>query len=61
MAVDMVHPSKDPWGLPPSLQPWEAWAVMKGLCGCSQPVGPPPLSRDAYVGCVWHCHCGGDR
>ena len=31
------------------------------LCGRSQPVGPPRLSRDAHVGCVCHCHCSGDR
>ena len=31
------------------------------LCGRSRPMEPPRSSRDAYVGNVCHCHCGGDR
>ena len=61
MDMDMVRPWKDPWGLPLGLRPWEAWVVLTDLCGCSQPVGPARLSRDAYVGRVCHCFSGGDR
>ena len=57
----MVRPWKEPWGLCSSLRPWEAWAVLTDLFGRSRPVGPPQLSRDAYVGRVCHCHRGGDR
>ena len=57
----MVRPRKDPWGLSPSLRPWEAWGSLMDLCGRFQPVGPPRSSCDAYVGRVCHCHCGGDR
>ena len=59
MDMDMVRPWMDPWGLSPSLRPWEAWAVLTDLCGCSRPVGPPGLFRDAYIGCVCGCHCAG--
>ena len=59
MDMDLVRPQMDPWGLSPSLRPWEAWAVLTDLCGCSGPVGPPGLLRDAYIGCVCHCHCAG--
>ena len=61
MDMDMVRPWKDPWGLSPSLRPWEAWTVLTDLCGRFRPVGPPRSSCDAYVGRVCHCHCGGDR
>ena len=44
MDVDMVRPWKEPWGLSPSLRPWEAWTVLTDLCGRSRPVGPPLLS-----------------
>ena len=57
----MVRPRKDPWGLSPSLRPWEAWGSLMDLCGRFRPVGPPRSSCDAYVGRVGHCHCGGDR
>ena len=57
----MVRPWKDLWGLSPGLWPWEAWVVMMDLCGRSLSVGQPRWSRDAYVGRVCHCHCGGDR
>ena len=57
----MVRPRKDPWGLSPSLRPWEAWGSLMDLCGRFRPVGPPRSSCDAYVGRVCHCHCGGDR
>ena len=57
MDMDMVRPWKDPSGLFPSLRPWKAWAVLTDLCARSQPAGPSPLSRDAYVACVYHCHC----
>ena len=57
----MVRPRKDQWGLSPSLRPWEAWVSLMDLCGRFQPVGPPRLSCDAYVGRVCHCHCGSDR
>ena len=60
MDMDMVRPREDPWGLSPSLRPWEAWGSLMDLCGRSQPVGPPRLSRDAYVGRVCHCHCGSE-
>ena len=61
MDMDMVRPSKDLWGLSPDLRPWEAWASLTDLCGCSQPVRPPSSSCDVNVGPVCHCHCGGDR
>ena len=61
MDMDMVRPWKDPWGLSPSLRPWEAWAVLTDLCGCCRAVGPARSSPDAYVGHVCHCHCGGDH
>ena len=61
MDMDMVRPRKDPWGLSPVGGPWETWGSLMHLCGRSRPVGPPRSSRDAYVGCVCHCHCGGDR
>ena len=57
----MVRPREDPWGLSPSLRPWEAPGSLMDLCGLFRPVGPPPSSCDAYVGRVCHCHCGGDR
>ena len=57
----MVRPRKDPWGLSPSLRPWEAWGSLMDLCGRFRPVGPPRSSCDAYVGRVCHCHCGSDR
>ena len=57
----MLRPWKDPWGLSPRLRPCEAWPVLTDLCGCSQPVEPPWLSHDAYVGRVCHSCCGGDR
>ena len=50
--MDMVRPWKDPWGLSPSLRPWEARTVLRDICGRSRPVGLPRSSRDAYVGCV---------
>ena len=59
--MDMVRPWKDPWGLSPSLRPWEAWAVLTDLCSGSSPMGPPRSSPDAYVGPACHCHCRGDR
>ena len=59
--MDMVRPREDPWGLPPSLRPWEAWGSLMDLSGRFRPVGPPPSSCDAYVGRVCHYHCGGDR
>ena len=61
MDMDMVRPRKAPWGLSPVGGPWEAWASLIDLCGRSRPVGRPRSSSDAYVGCVCHCHCGGDR
>ena len=61
MDMDMVRRRKDPWGLSPVGGPWEAWGSLMDLCGRSRPVGPPRSSCDAYVGCVCHCHCGGDR
>ena len=61
MDINMVRPWKDPWELSPSLQPWEAWAVLKDLCGLPRPVRLPRLSRVAFVGRVCHCICGGDR
>ena len=57
----MVRPRKDPWGLSPSLRPWEPWGSLMDLCGRFQPVGPPRSSCGAYVGRVCHYHCGGDR
>ena len=60
MDMDMVRPRKDPWGLSPVGGPWEAWGSLMDLCGRSRLVGPPRPSRDAYVGRVCHCHCGGD-
>ena len=57
----MVRPRDDPWGLSPSLQPWEGWGSLMDLCGRFRPVGPPRSSCDAYVGRVCHCHCGSDR
>ena len=57
----MVRPREDPWGLSPSLRPWEAWGSLMDLCGRFRPVGPPRSSCDAYVGRVCHCHCGSDR
>ena len=57
----MVRARKDPWGLSPSLRPWEAWGSLMDLCGRFRPVGPPQSSCDAYVGRVCHCHCGSDR
>ena len=57
----MVRPREDPWGLSPSLRPWEAWDSLMDLCGRFQPMGPPRSSCGAYVGCVCHYHCGGDR
>ena len=59
--MDMVRQWEDPWGLSPSLRPWEAWGSLIDLCGRFRPVGPPRLSCDAYVGRVCHYHCGGDR
>ena len=38
-----------------------AWGSLMDLCGRFRPVGPSRSSRDAYVGRVCHCHCGGDR
>ena len=61
MDMDMVCPWKDPWGLSHSLRPWEAWAALTDLCGCSQPPELPRSSSDVYVGRLCHCHCGGDR
>ena len=61
MDMDMVRPWKDPCGLSPSLRPWEAFTVLTDVCGCSQPVGPPRSSCDAYACRVCHCQCGGDR
>ena len=29
----MVRPRKDPWGLSPSLRPWEVWGSLLDLCG----------------------------
>ena len=57
----MVRPREDPWGLSPSLRPWEAWGSLMDVCGRFRPVGPPRSTCDAYVGRVCHCHCGGDR
>ena len=61
MDMDMVRPRKDLWGLSPVGGPWEAWGSLMDLCGRSRPVGPPRSSCVACVGCVCHCHCGGDR
>ena len=61
MDTDMACRWKDPWGLSPSLRPWEASATLTDLCGRSRPVGPPRSSRDAYGGRVCHRHCGDDR
>ena len=61
MDMDMVRPRKDPWGLSPSLRPWEAWGSLMDPCGRFRPVGPPRSSCDAYVGRVCHCHWSGDR
>ena len=36
----MVRPWKDPWGLSPSLRPWEAWTALTDLCDGCQSVGP---------------------
>ena len=58
---DMVRPREDPWGLSPSLRPWEAPGSLMDLCGRSRSVGPPRSLCDAYVGRVCHYHCGGDR
>ena len=55
--MDIVRPWKDPWGLSPGLRAWSAWALLTDLSGRSRLVGPPPLSRDAFVGpvcCSWH-------
>ena len=49
MDMDMVRPWKAPLGLPPSLRPWEAWAVLTVLCGSSRPVGPPQSLCDTYL------------
>ena len=57
----MVRPKEDPWGLSPSLRPWEAWGSLMDLCGHFRPVGPPRSLCGAYVGRVCHYHCGGDR
>ena len=57
----MVRPRKDPWGLSPSLRPWEAWGSLMDLCGRFRPEGQPRSSCEAYVGHVCHRHCGGDR
>ena len=57
----MVRPREVPWGLSPSLRPWEAWGRLMDPCGRFRPVGPPRSSCDAYVGRVCHYHCGGDR
>ena len=57
----MVRPREDPWGLSPSLRPWEAWGSLMDLCGRFRPVGPPRSSCDAYVGRACHYHWGGDR
>ena len=57
----MVCPREDPWGLSPSLRPWEALGSLMDLCGRFPPAGPPRSSCDAYVGRVCHYHCGGDR
>ena len=46
----MVRPREDPWGLSPSLRPWEAWGILMDLCARFRPVGPPRSSCDAYVG-----------
>ena len=35
----MVPPWKDPWGLSPSLRPWEAWTVVTDVSGRFRPVG----------------------
>ena len=59
--MDMVRPREDPWGLSPSLRPWEAWGSLMDLCGRFRPVGPRQSSCGAYVGGVCHCRCGGDR
>ena len=59
--MDMVRRRKDPWGLSPSLRPWEAWGSLMDPCGRFPPVGLPRSSCDAYVGRLCHCHCGSDR
>ena len=59
--MDMVRPREDPWGLSPSLRPWDAWGNLMDLCGRFRPVGPPRSLCDGYVGRVCHCHCGSDR
>ena len=57
----MVRPQKEQWGVSCSLRPWKAWAILTDLRVCSRLMGPPRWSRDAYVGGVCHCLCGGDR
>ena len=44
--MDMVRPSKDLWGLSPSLPPWGDWAVLTDPFGRSRPGGPPRSLRD---------------
>ena len=61
MYMDLVRLWKDLCGLSPSLRPPKAWTVLTDLCVRFEPVGLPPLSCDAYVGLVCHCHCGGYR
>ena len=34
--------------------------MLTNYFGLSRPVEPPRSSRDAYVGRVCHCRCGGD-
>ena len=60
MNMDMVRPWKAPWGLSPSLRPWQAWTVLTDLCARSRPIGPRRLSCVACTGRVCYCHCGGD-
>ena len=57
----MVRPGEDPWGLSPSLRPWEARGSLMDFCGRFGPVGPPRSLCGAYVGRVCHYHCGGDH
>ena len=37
--MDMVRLREHPWGLSPSLRPWEAWGSLMDLCGRFRPVG----------------------
>ena len=60
MYMDMVRPREDPWGLSPSLRPWEAWGSLMDLCGRFRPLGPPRSSSDAYVGRVCDYCCPSD-